>query len=131
MPDHRILIVDDNLMSRKVMAQHLAAMGFTRLAPVASAAEAEERLIESHARGEPFHLILLDWHMPGEDGVKLLAKCRADARFESVPIIMQTVENEPKKIEQAMRTGATSYIVKPASFRDIQKRINYVLQLRS
>jgi two-component system chemotaxis response regulator CheY len=129
MTEHRILIVDDNLMSRKVMMQHLSAMGFTRIAPVASAAEAEERMIESHARGEPFHLVLLDWHMPGEDGVKFLAKCRADERFKSVPIIMQTVENEPRKIDQAMRNGATSYIVKPASFTDIKKRIIQVLQL--
>jgi two-component system chemotaxis response regulator CheY len=129
MPDHRILIVDDNLMSRKITAQHLAAIGFTRIAPVASAAEAEQRLIESHARGEPFHLVLLDWHMPGEDGVKFLAKCRADERFKSVPIIMQTVENEPRKIDQAMLSGATSYIVKPASFADIKKRIIQVLQL--
>jgi CheY-like chemotaxis protein len=127
MRDHRILVVDDNLMARKVMTQHLAAMGFTRISPVASAAEAEQLLIESHARGEPFHLVLLDWNMPGEDGFRFLVKCREDERFASLPIIMATVENEPKNVRLAMNKGATSYIVKPVSFADLKKIVFQVL----
>lgn len=128
MGDYRILIVDDNLMTRKVLAQHLSAMGFSRTAAVESAAEAEARLIDSHERGDPFHLILLDWRMPGEDGSRFLVKCRADERFVSLPIIMATVENDPKNILQAMNKGATSYIVKPVSYRDLKKSVSRVLQ---
>jgi two-component system sensor histidine kinase/response regulator len=127
MQEYRILVVDDNLMSRKVMVQHLAAMGFTRIAPVASAAEAHERLIESHARAEPFHLILLDWNMPGEDGFRFLIKCREDERFASLPIIMATVENDSKNVRMAMNKGATSYIVKPVSFPDLKKSVFHAL----
>ena len=127
MTEHRILVVDDNLMSRKVMVQHLAAMGFTRIAPVASAAEAHERLIESHARAEPFHLVLLDWNMPGEDGFRFLVKCREDDRFASLPIIMATVENDSKNVRMAMNKGATSYIVKPVSFADLKKCVTQAL----
>jgi CheY-like chemotaxis protein len=128
MTEHRILVVDDNLMSRKVLTQHLATMGFTRIVPVASAAEAEERLLDSHERGEPFHLMLLDWHMPGEDGCRFLIKCREDARFAALPIIMATAENDPKNVRLAMNKGATFYIVKPVSYADLKKSVFQALQ---
>jgi len=110
------------------MVQHLAAMGFTRIAPVASAAEADERLIESHARAEPFHLVLLDWNMPGEDGFRFLVRCREDERFASLPIIMATVENDSRNVRMAMNKGATSYIVKPVSFAALKKIVTQALE---
>jgi DNA-binding response OmpR family regulator len=127
MQDYRILIVDDNLMARTLLAQHLPTMGFIRIAAVAGAALAIERMIQYHETLVPFHLVLLDWHMPGGDGDRFLVKCRADERFQSVPIIMVTAENQTKNILHALKTGATSYIVKPVSYADLKKSVTQAL----
>lgn len=116
-------------MSRKVLAQHLNALGFSRIAAVASAIEAQARMIDSFERGEPFQLVFLDWHMPGQSGDRFLVQCRQDERFSAVPIIMATAENEPKNILSALKNGATSYIVKPISHADLRKRIGQVLRV--
>jgi len=128
MQDYRILVVDDDIMSRKLLTRYLEKMGFTRIEAMAGTKEAEHSLIDSHVRGEPFHLVLLDWRMPGEDGGQFLIKCRADERFESVPIIMATVENDPKKIRMAINKGATSYIVKPISYAGLKNSVTQALQ---
>jgi len=128
MSDHRILIVDDNLVARKLIAQHLAAMGFTRLTEAAGSEAAANLMERAYAQGESFDLMLLDWHMPGEGGFKFLAQCRADSRFQSLPIIMVTSETEPNNILMALNNGATSYIVKPISHDDLKNSVTQALQ---
>jgi two-component system, chemotaxis family, chemotaxis protein CheY len=123
MREYRILIVDDNLMTRKLLTQHLTAMGFVRLAQAAGSETAANLLAQAYAEGESFDLILLDWHMPGEGGFQFLVECRADARFRLVPIIMVTAETDPNSILMAMNNGATSYIVKPISFADLKNSV--------
>ena len=130
MTDTRILIVDDNLMTRKVLTQHLEAMGFVRLTQADGSEAAANLLEQAYAKGESFDLILLDWHMPGEGGFQFLAECRADARFRSVPIIMVTAESDPDNILMALNNGATSYIVKPVSHDDLKARISEALDRR-
>ncbi len=130
MPDHRILVVDDNFMQRKLLTENLYALGFSRVVAAASAAEAADRLIESHATAEPFDLVVLDWHMPGMEGDQFLAQCHMDARFKSVPVIIVTSEDEPKNILRAMKNGAAFYIIKPASYEDLKKGIDQVLSVR-
>jgi DNA-binding response OmpR family regulator len=57
-----------------------------------------------------------------------VAQCRTDMRFGLVPIIMVTSENDPGFILRALKTGATSYLVKPVSYGDLQKRIGQILR---
>jgi two-component system, sensor histidine kinase and response regulator len=70
MSDTRILIVDDNLMTRNVLARHLQTMGFAGINRAASCELAARLLAEAYGKGEPFHLVLLDWHMPDMQGDK-------------------------------------------------------------
>ena len=58
-------------------------------------------------------VILLDRMMPKIDGMVVLRTLKADPRYRSIPVIMQTAVGEPKQIEEAMAAGACGYVVKP------------------
>ena len=76
MTDYRILIVNDNLMSRTLLTQRLEALGFPRIQKASTDEIVSHLLAEAYGKGESFDLILLDWHMPGEGEFQFLAKCR-------------------------------------------------------
>ncbi|WP_343803775.1 response regulator [Marinobacterium maritimum] len=76
MPDLRglrVLVVDDNRCARDAIGDMLTLMQFQPDA-VASGREALERLAAAQAEGKPYQLVLLDWQMPGQDGLET-ARC--------------------------------------------------------
>src|SRR5262249_41365468 len=60
-------------------------------------------------------LVLLDINMPGWDGIEVCRRLRADARFESTPIVMLTAAARPEDIRRGRAAGATEYLTKPFS----------------
>jgi two-component system, chemotaxis family, chemotaxis protein CheY len=125
MTKHRILVIDATLIQRKALLQHLEMMDFTRIGEAASCEHAAHLLAEAYGNAESFDLILLDCHMPGGSGLRFLTDCRYDARFASVPIIMVTAD--PRNIPMFLKSGATSYIVKPVSSHHLKKKISQFL----
>jgi signal transduction histidine kinase/CheY-like chemotaxis protein len=83
----RILAVDDNAVNRRVIEELMNGWGL-RATVVGSGAEAEAMLRKSDDDGDPFDIILMDYQMPGEDGVTLTSHIQADRRFASIPVIM-------------------------------------------
>jgi two-component system phosphate regulon response regulator PhoB len=76
-------------------------------------------------------LILLDWMLPGQSGVELAKKWRADARTKAMPILMLTARgDEPDKIA-GLDAGADDYITKPFSTQELLARIRAVLRRRA
>jgi len=71
------------------------------------------------------HVVLLDVHMPGMDGMKVLKEIKE--RYPKVKVIMVTAIETQEKIEEAMRLGADNYITKPLSLeyleKDVQEKI--------
>jgi two-component system phosphate regulon response regulator PhoB len=75
--------------------------------------------------------ILLDWMLPGQSGVVLAKKWRADARTKAIPILMLTARgDEPDKI-MGLDAGADDYITKPFSTQEMLARIRAVLRRRA
>ncbi len=68
--DVPVLIVDDNATNRNVLTNHTSLWGM-RPESAGSASEGFARLQAAAAQGHPYPLVLLDWHMPGEDGLSL------------------------------------------------------------
>jgi two-component system phosphate regulon response regulator PhoB len=79
------------------------------------------------ARHRTPDLILLDVRMPRLDGLAVCRELRAGAVTHRVPIIMLTARARPQDREQAYAAGATDYIVKPFSPRDLVHRVEAVL----
>ena len=73
----------------------------------------------------PPHIVLLDVHMPGMDGMRVLKQIKE--KHPNVKVIMVTALETREKIEEAMRLGADNYITKPLSLeyleKDVQQKI--------
>lgn len=76
-------------------------------------------------------VILLDWMLPGESGLALAKRWRADARTKAVPIIMLTARGDEADRVAGLDAGADDYIAKPFSTKELLARIRAVLRRRS
>ena len=76
-------------------------------------------------------LILLDWMLPGESGLVLAKRWRADARTKDVPLIMLTARGDEADRVAGLDAGADDYIAKPFSTKELLARVRAVLRRRT
>jgi two-component system chemotaxis response regulator CheY len=114
----RILIVEDDLLSRKFLEGVLG--GFGELSHAENGLLALEAVRAAHGAGKPFDLICLDIMMPEMDGQQALEEIRRLERElavhpkQEVKVIMTTALNDPKSVVRAYyKGGATAYLHKP------------------
>jgi two-component system phosphate regulon response regulator PhoB len=79
------------------------------------------------ARENPPDLVLLDVRMPRMSGLEVCRELRAGPLGPTVPIIMLSARSRPQDLEQGYAAGATEYIIKPFSPRDLQERVEAAL----
>lgn len=104
----RVLIVDDSRAMRMVPGKILTSVGFE----VHEAENGEDALtILDEVDG--FGLFLIDWRMEGMSGLELVKEIRKRDVYQETPIIMITVENELIKVQEALRSGVSDYVLKP------------------
>ena len=97
-PRLRVMIVDDSVVVRGLVARWLAEDGSLAL---------------ESCRAEMPDAILLDWNMPVMDGYEFLKQLRLLPRGEGPKVVFCTTENDVAHIARAMRAGADEYIMKP------------------
>ena len=121
----RVLIVEDEPPIAELIAVNLRHNGFQPVwAEDGVAAQRELDAVLPDA-------ILLDWMLPGESGIALARRWRADARTRGVPILMLTARgDEPDKVT-GLDAGADDYITKPFSTQEMLARIRAVLRRRA
>jgi two-component system phosphate regulon response regulator PhoB len=121
----RILIVEDEPAIAELVAVNLRHNG---MAPVwAEDGEAAQREIDAVLPDA----ILLDWMLPGQSGVALARRWRADARTKSIPILMLTARSDEVDKVGGLDAGADDYITKPFSTQELLARIRAVLRRRA
>jgi CheY-like chemotaxis protein len=120
----RILVVDDNLTLRVLLAQALEEAGY-----VAIAAESAEAAL-AVARFDPPDLWLVDHHMPGMNGAQLIRELRrsADERLRSVPAIGLTGYQEAA--QDLVDAGALCALAKPCGERPLLEQVASALARR-
>lgn len=114
-----VLIADDEIRMRRVIADYLAAKGYKTV----EAANGSEAVLM--CRRMPIDLVLLDVMMPQMDGFEA---CRIIREHSAVPIIMLTARGEENDELQGFSLGADEYIAKPFSLRILAARIEAVLR---
>lgn len=120
-----VLVVEDESAIAELIAVNLRHNGFR---PIwASDSVAAQRDLDA---GLP-DLILLDWMLPGESGLTLAKRWRADARTQGVPIIMLTARGDEADRVAGLDAGADDYIAKPFSTKELLARIRAVLRRRT
>ena len=121
----RVLVVEDEPAIAELIGVNLRHNGM--LAVLAADGDAAQAHIDEVLPD----VILLDWMLPGQSGIQLARRWRADARTKTTPILMLTARgDEPDKIA-GLDAGADDYITKPFSTQELLARIRAVLRRRA
>ncbi len=117
-----ILIVEDEPAIVELVSFSLKEAGWNAVA-VHNVADAWDFL----QRRTP-HLILLDWMLPDQTGLRLLSRIRSDRQFNGLPIIMLTAKSMEEDKIAGLDHGADDYVTKPFSPRELTARIKALLR---
>ncbi len=117
-----VLIVDDEPAIRDVIHTALELAGFNCL--TAENAQIAHALIIDQKPD----LVLLDWMMPGTNGIELARRLKRDELTARIPLIMLTAKSEEDNKIQGLDAGIDDYITKPFSNRELIARIRAVLR---
>ena len=111
----RILVVDDNASAREILAGILKSLKFD--ADVVSGAIEAIRLLEgAQSEGRPYDLVLMDWMMPGVDGVEAIRMVRASNTISKTPaFVMVTAYSRDELLLRAESVKIDGVLVKPVS----------------
>lgn len=120
----RILVVDDNESAREVFHSMLTSLKF-EVATASSGEECLQKLTQAEAEGKPFQLVLMDWMMPGMDGVQTIKALRQmQGPSQSAPlVIMVTAYNRDDLMEQLGAIAIEGVLVKPVTPSSMLDRI--------
>jgi len=120
-----ILLIDDEKDLVELVRYNLEKEGFD----VIAAADGPSGL-EIALRHRP-DAVLLDWMMPGMDGLEICRRIREDARTARIPILMLTAKaSEPDRVV-GLEIGADDYVTKPFSPRELVARVKALLRRRA
>jgi two-component system alkaline phosphatase synthesis response regulator PhoP len=103
-----VLVVEDEEHIRQIIKYNLELEGFT----VQVAKDGATGFEMAHSDPKPT-VVLLDWMMPGMDGMQVLSALRRDEYTEKIPVIMLTAKRTIGSIEDAYGAKADGYITKP------------------
>jgi len=122
-----ILVVDDDAMSRRVLAPLLKAAGYE----CRVCKDGLEALEIIHAK--PPTLLLLDFDMPGANGAEVLRRLRSDPQpgVAQIPTIMLTAHGSEQSEVSCLQAGADDFVTKPVNAAVLRARIETQLRLRS
>jgi two-component system, cell cycle response regulator len=114
----KILIAEDDTVSRLKLAARLAKWGYEVVA-TRDGAEAWDALQQEGAPS----LAILDWMMPGVDGIEICRRVRAEAREPYVYILLLTGRDRKEDLIEGLSAGADDYITKPVDLHELEVRV--------
>ncbi|MEI6987391.1 MAG: response regulator [Rhodospirillaceae bacterium] len=120
-----ILVADDEPSILLALQVLLQKAGF-----VVRVAHDGEEAIQALLESTP-SLILLDAMMPKRDGFDVCQTIRANPAYKDLPIIMLTAKSRDVEREKGMALGATDYITKPFSTRDLVDTVRRYLEIET
>lgn len=116
----KALVVDDSAVMRKVL---IGALSRAHIVEVDQASDGVEAV--AAVRDNEYTLVLMDWDMPNMLGIDAVREIRATGN--KVPIIMVTTEADKSCVIDAIRAGASNYIIKPFEPTKIVAKIEEIL----
>ena len=118
----KVMVVDDSRIMRNIVKNTFAQMKIPcEFIEAANGLEALDQL-----EANKLHLILLDWNMPELSGLEFLVKVRAMDQYKNLPIIMVTSESAKYNVIEALKAGATDYIVKPVNEKKFMEKLSKI-----
>lgn len=118
----KILVVEDEKAIAEAIIYNLQREGFRTVATTDGL-----KAVELARREQP-DLILLDWMLPGQDGLEVCRTLKQDSALRRIPIIMVTVKSSETDKVLGLELGADDYLTKPFSPRELTARVKALLR---
>jgi two-component system phosphate regulon response regulator PhoB len=125
MQNTSVLVVEDEPAIVELVSYSLREAGWS-IASVGTTSAAWDSI--RHSKPD---LLLLDWMLPDQSGLRLLARLRADRDFQDIPVIMLTAKSMEEDKLSGLNTGADDYVTKPFSPRELLARSRALLRRKS
>ena len=119
----RILLAEDTEITRAIMKQMLAKLGYKRVTEVENGVQAWEEIERAIRSQSPFRLVIIDWNMPQMNGIELLKKIQSYEETRGLPFILLTSNTDKDQVIEAIRSGVTIYIAKPFPAAVLEKKL--------
>lgn len=117
-----VLVVEDDVAIRDMLSFTLKQASFD----VDTVPDGEAGL--DFLKNQQPDMILLDWMLPGIDGIEFIRRLRANEFLANIPVIMLTAKGESEDMVKGLGVGADDYINKPFSPPELMARIKAVLR---
>jgi len=114
----KLLIADDSMTQRVMLQSITGKWGFS---PVL--VENGEQALEILGKDNSPRLLLLDWEMPGVDGLEVCEHIRQREDSDAFFILLLTGRTETEDIEQGLESGANDYVAKPFNNAELKARL--------
>jgi two-component system chemotaxis response regulator CheY len=117
-----VLVVDDSRIMRNIVKNTFTSMNIP--CEFVEAGNGKEALLQLEK--QEVHLVLLDWNMPELSGLDFLKKIRAMDKYKALPVIMVTSEAARYNVIEALKNGATDYIIKPVNEKNFREKLSKI-----
>ncbi|MCH2204667.1 MAG: response regulator [Lentisphaerales bacterium] len=117
----RVLLIDDSTTMRKIQRRALNSLGIEDIDEAPNGKEGVDKLQAENYR---YNLVMLDMNMPEMGGLEVLKVVRADPNSNNIPIVMCTSVADKEQVMEAIKSGASNYVVKPFTPEDLQKKVS-------
>lgn len=112
----KVLVCDDNESSRIILTEALEVFTFR----VTTVSSGEEALMElENSADDPYKLVLMDWKMPGMDGIETSIKIKSNSNISIPLILMVTAFGNNDIYEKAKNAGVEGYLTKPITYSSL------------
>lgn len=118
----QVMVVEDDVAIRDMLSFSLRHSGFE-----CDAVGDAESGLEQLKKVQP-DIILLDWMLPGIDGIEFIRRLRANEYYAGIPVIMLTAKGESEDMVKGLGVGADDYVNKPFSPAELVARIKALLR---
>jgi DNA-binding response OmpR family regulator len=117
----RILVAEDDSVARRILEVTLERLGWDVI--TAEDGDAAWSLFETLKGKNAPELAIIDWMMPGLEGVELCRRLRATPGFELVYVILLTSRGDKKDLADGLAAGANDYVTKPFNPVELEARL--------
>ncbi len=118
----KILIVDDDSVTRKILGLYLKSKGY-EVSFAENGLDALEKL-----GTENINIVLTDLNMPYMDGTEFIKHMKSEPLYSHIPVLMVSTEADEEEKKRAFDAGADGYLVKPVTAEAVNAKVHELLR---
>jgi CheY-like chemotaxis protein len=123
----KILVAEDHFPVRQLIASAIRSRNVALIDAATDGKKARDMIEQALQEGAPYDIVFLDWEMPAMAGIDVLKHFRAKPECGTTAFVMVTSISLQGNVLDAIKSGATAYMVKPVAPTAIIKKFDEIL----